>query len=259
MISLAGKRVLVLGVASAESIAWATAQGLAYCGAEVHITYQQRFRSRVLQLLREVPSSLIAQAHLCEITDDHDIQQLMDTVGTPLHALIHGVGYAPPDTFAKPISQVTAQEFSEALLVSTHSLLRVACAALPKMVPGSSIVTMTYLGGQRVVPGYRLMGIAKAALEATVRELAVDAGQYGIRVNAISAGPIATLSAMALPMFSSMLQQYPEISPLHTSMQTHDVAKMTAFLCSDLSDKITGQTLFVDAGYSILGAYPVSQ
>lgn len=255
MISLAGKRVLVLGVASGESIAWATAQGLAYCGAEIHISYQQRFRSRVMQLLQEHPS-LIAGAHRCDVTDDGEVQQLFQAVGGPIHGLVHGVGYAPPETFAKPIYDVSAEEFSQALLVSAHSLLGVTRAALPLLPPGSSLMTLSYLGGQRVVPGYRLMGIAKAALEATVRELAVEVGQRGVRVNAISAGPIPTLSASALPMFQHMLQEYPRISPLRTSMTTHDVAKMVAFLCSDLSDKITGQVLFVDAGYSALGAYP---
>lgn len=255
MISLAGKRILVLGVASAESIAWATAQGLAHCGAEVHISYQQRFRSRVMQLLNEVPG-LIAGAHRCDVTNDAEIQQMFQAIGGPLHSLIHGVGYAPPETFGKPIYEVTPDEFSQAALISAHSLLRVTRFALPFMVAGSSITTLTYLGGQRVVPGYRMMGIAKAALEATVRELAVDVGHHGVRVNAVSAGPVATLSAMALPSFSTMLEQYPRISPLHAPITTHDVAKMCAFLCSDLSDKVTGQVLFVDAGYSALGAYP---
>lgn len=255
MIGLSGKRILVLGVASADSIAWATAQGLAMCGAEVHISYQQRFRSRVMQLLREHPG-VVAAAHRCDVTRDDEIRQMFQAISGPLHGLVHGVGYAPPETFAKPIYEVSPQEFSDAVIISSHSLLRVTQAALPLMQAGSSVVTLTYLGGQRVVPGYRMMGIAKAALEATVRELAVDVGSYGIRVNAISAGPVQTLSASALPMFAQMLEQYPRIAPLHAPITTHDVAKMTAFLCSDLSDRITGQTMFVDSGYSILGAYP---
>ncbi len=257
MIALTGKRVLVLGVANSDSIAWATAQGLAMCGAEVHISYQQRFRSRVMQLLKENPS-VVTSAHRCDVTKDGEIQQMFEAVGGPLHALIHGVGYAPPETFMKPIYEVTPQEYSDAVVISSHSLLRVTRVALSYMPASSSIVTMTYLGGQRVVPYYRMMGIAKAALEATVRELAVDVGVHGIRVNAISAGPIKTLSASALPMFDSMLEQYPQISPLHATITPHDVAKMTAFLCSDLSDRVTGQVLFVDSGYSILGAYPPS-
>lgn len=257
MFDLSGKRVLVFGVASEESIAWAIAQALAYYRAEVHIVYQQRFRSRVMRLVEEHPH--VAQGiHRCDVMDESQIVQLFREVGGPLHGMIHAIGYAPAQSFIKPIHEVSAEEFSEALLVSAHSLLRLTQEALPSLVSGGSIVTLTYLGGQRVVPFYRLMGIAKATLEATVRELAAEIGEQGIRVNAISAGPIRTLSASALPMFSDLLERYPRIAPLHTSIDAHDVAGLTLFLSSDLSAKITGQIIFVDAGYSILGAYPTT-
>jgi enoyl-[acyl-carrier protein] reductase I len=254
MLPLHGKRVVVLGVASEESIAWTMAQVLAGCGAQVFVGFQQKFRSRVVQLLQANPG-VVQGAFRCDVTDDAELQSFFSQVQGPIHGLVHAVAYTPPETFMKPIYEVTPEEFTQAMLVSSHSLLRVTRVALPLMTAGTSVMTLSYLGGQRVVPQYRMMGIAKAALEGTVRELAAEIGQYGIRVNAISAGPVRTLSAQALPMFQEILDKYPSIAPLRTNIDSQDVAGLSVFLCSDFSRHITGQVMFVDAGYSALGAY----
>lgn len=254
MLPLQGKRIVILGVASEESIAWTMAQVMAAYGADIYLGFQQRFRSRIMQLQRSAPH-VAKGAFRCDVTDEAEVQAFFQSVQAPIHGLIHAVAYTPPETFMKPIYEVTADEFSQAVLVSSHSLLRIGRHARAFMPPGGSIVTLSYLGGQRVVPQYRMMGIAKAALEASVRELAAAIGEDGIRVNAISAGPIKTLSAQALPMFQEIINRYPTIAPLRTNIDANDVAGMGVFLCTDLSRHVTGQVMFVDAGYSTLGAY----
>lgn len=249
-----GKRIVVMGVASEESIAWSMVQMLAGYGAQVYIGYQQRFRSRVMQLLKAYPG-VVQGAFRCDVTKDDEISAFFSSIQAPIHGLIHAVAYTPPETFMKPIYEVTAEEFTSAMLVSAHSLLRVSKEALSYMPPGGSIVTLSYLGGQKVVPHYRMMGIAKAALEASVRELADAVGERGLRVNAISAGPIKTLSAQALPQFQEIIRRYPEIAPSRANVEAADVAGMAIYLCSDLARLVTGQVLFVDGGYNTLGAY----
>lgn len=254
MLPLHGKRIVVMGVASEESIAWSIVRVLANCGASVFVGYQQRFRSRVMQLLKTHPG-VIEAAFRCDVTRDEEIQAFFQSVQAPIHGLVHAVAYTPPETFMKPIYEVNAQEFTDAVLVSSHSLLRVSKEILSYMPSGGSIMTLSYLGGQKVIPQYRMMGIAKAALEASVRELAAEVGQYGLRVNAISAGPVRTLSAQALPMFQEILNRYPNIAPMRSNIDANDVAGMAVFLCSEFSKQITGQVMFVDGGYSALGAY----
>jgi enoyl-[acyl-carrier protein] reductase I len=251
MRDLEGKRALVLGVANEQSLAWHIACALKREGASVHVGYQMRFRSRVLQTVRQSdiqPDGLVR----CDVTDEAELAEALAQVGAPLHALVHAVAFAPAESFGRPIQDNDAAAFAEATQVSAWSLLSLARHAQPWLAPEASLVTLSYLGAQRVVPGYRLMGVAKAALEAGVRELAAELGPRGLRVNAISAGPIRTLSASAVPDLERMLERYAQVAPLRALVEPSDVADLVCFLASDKSRRITGQVLFVDSGYSIL-------
>ena len=251
MLDLHGKHALVFGVASESSIAWFIAKQLAAAGARISLGYQQRFKSRILQLIKtgEVPVELYDR---CDVTSPEEMAAFFDKVAAPVDVLVHSIAYANPENFAKPIHDVSQQDFTDALVTSAYSLLPLARACLPKMTRGGSIIAMTYLGGQRVVVNYKLMGIAKAALEHTVRELAAEVGPKGVRVNSISAGPIKTLAASAIAGFDDMLRVYEQVAPMRRLITQDDVANLSLFLSSDLSRNITGQTLFVDSGYNIL-------
>jgi enoyl-[acyl-carrier protein] reductase I len=251
MLNLQGKHALIFGVASEESIAWAIAKKLHKAGAHISLAYQQRFKSRILALVKsgEIPIDFYDR---CDVTNSDELGTFFNKVQAPVDILAHSIAYTDPGTFGKPISEITQEEFTTALVPSAYSLIPLVRAALPKMTRGASVMAMTYLGGQRVVANYKLMGIAKAALEATVRELAADVGPRGVRVNAISAGPIRTLAAAQIAGFDSMLKVYETVAPLRRSITQDDVADFATFLASDLAKNITGQTMFVDAGYSIL-------
>jgi enoyl-[acyl-carrier protein] reductase I len=258
MLSLEGKHALVFGVASESSIAWAIAKRLHAAGARISLGYQQTFKSRVLQLVKskEVPVSFYER---CDVTSVEERADFFAKVASPIDVLVHSIAYASPETFAKRVSEVTQEEFSTALTASAFSLIPVVRDALPKLGRDASVLAMSYLGGQRVVANYKVMGIAKAALEATVRELAADIGPQGIRVNAISAGPIRTLAASQIKGFDEMMKVYRSVTPLRRSVEQEDVGNLAAFLSSDLARNITGQTLFVDAGYNILAMAEYTQ
>jgi enoyl-[acyl-carrier protein] reductase I len=250
---LSGTRAAIFGVANEESIAWHVARALEQAGASIHLGYQQRFKSRVLQALKGAdfaPDGL----HRCDVTNATEVEEFFKAVGGPLHTLVHSVGFAPYETFGKPIHELSSAEFAQTLEISAFSLLGLTRAALPYLAPEASLIAMTYLGSTRVVPGYKVMGVAKAALESIVRELAVEIGPRGVRVNAISAGPIRTLAAQVVPDFDVMLKRYAEVAPLRARVEASDVADAALFLASRGARKITGQVLFVDAGFSILGA-----
>lgn len=251
MLNLQGKHAVVFGVASEESIAWAIAKKLHAAGARISLGYQQRFKSRILQLVKggAVP---VAFYERCDVTSPEELTTFFTSLPGDVDILVHSIAYAHPDTFAKPIRDVTQEEFAATLVASSYSLIPLVRHALPRMTKGGSVMAMTYLGGQRVVTNYKLMGVAKAALEATVRELAADVGQTGVRVNAISAGPIRTLAASQIAGFDGMLNVYEQVAPLRRSVTQDDVGDTAAFLASDLSRNVTGQVIFVDAGYSIL-------
>jgi enoyl-[acyl-carrier protein] reductase I len=251
MLNLQGKHAVVFGVASETSIAWAIAKKLHQAGAKISLGYQQRFKSRILQLVKsgEVP---VAYCERCDVTSAEELAAFYDKLEAPVDILVHSIAYASPETFAKPISEVSQEEFSTALVASSYSLIPLVRAAVPKMTRGASVIGMTYLGGQRVVANYKLMGIAKAALDATVRELAADLGPKNIRINAISAGPIKTLAASQIAGFDDMMRVYEGVAPLRRSITQDDVGDLATFLGSDMARNITGQIMFVDAGYSIL-------
>lgn len=251
MIQLYGKHAVVFGVASEESIAWAIARRLHAAGATISLGYQQRFKSRVLQLVnsREIPISFYER---CDVTNPDEVASFFDKLPGGVDVLVHSVAYASPETFGKSVSSISKDEFVNTLIPSAYSLIPLVGAAAPRMQQGGSVITLTYLGGQRVVANYKIMGIAKAALEGAVRELSVDVGPKGIRVNAISAGPIKTLAASHVPGFDDMLRIYEAVTPLRRSVTQQDVGNLAAFLASDLAANISGQVLFVDAGYSAL-------
>lgn len=250
---LKGKRAAVLGVANEDSIAWHIALGLKQAGAAIYLGYQQRFKSRVMQLLKNAPITPDGISR-CDVREPGEVEQFFQMVGEPLDILVHSIAFAPMESFGKPIHELEPEEFSLSLEISAYSLLKLARCALPYLSPSASLIAMTYLGAQRIIPGYRVMGVAKAALESVVRELAAEIGPRGVRVNAISSGPVRTLAAQAVPDFDLMLKRYAEIAPLRTTVEGKDVADLAVFLGSDLSRKITGQVLFVDAGFSIVGA-----
>ena len=251
MFELDGKHAVVMGVASADSIAWAIARALDRAGGRVSIGYQQRFRSRVMQLVQagEVP---VPYCQRCDITQPSEVEAFFAGLPGDVDVAVHSIAFARPETFSKPVSELSEAEFTEALVTSSYSLIPLARAAAARMPDGGSILAMTYLGGQRVVANYRLMGIAKAALEAVVRELACDLGPRGVRVNAISAGPVRTLAASQVAGFDGMLATYARTAPLRRAIAADDVGAQAAFLASDAARNITGQVIFVDAGTSVL-------
>jgi enoyl-[acyl-carrier protein] reductase I len=254
MIDLHGKRALVFGVASEDSIAWAIAQKLAKAGAKVTLGYQKRFLSRVMQLVKDKP--WIESWVECDVTNEEDVKKFFATVTGRYDMVVHAIAFAPATALQKPIIFTTSDDFATALNVSAYSLVRLTHYAMPVLNKGSSILTLTYLGGERIVPGYRVMGTAKAALENLVRELAAVVGSAGHRVNAISAGPIRTLAASGVPGFDLILDYMAHAAPLKRNVTQDDVANAAVFLLSDLSAGVTAEILHVDAGYHAVGVPP---
>ncbi len=251
MLSLNGKHVLIFGVASDASLAWGIAKAFGRAGARVSLGYQQRFKSRVQQLVKSGEVN-VAYWDRCDVTRPDEVDSFFERVEAPIDVVVHSIAYTNPETFANPVSHVSQEDFTSTLVASAYSLIPLVRASAPKMTRGGCVLAMSYLGGQRVVANYKVMGIAKAALEASVRELAVEVGKNGIRVNAISAGPVRTLAASQITDFDQMMQVYEKVAPMRRSISQDDVANLSLFLGSDLARNITGQTIFVDAGYSIL-------
>ena len=256
MPSLTNKTGLVVGVANKRSIAWAIAQAAAAEGARVALTYQgERLEENVRELSTGLTDPLVLPL---DVTDDAQIARVFEEVDRTfggLDFLVHGAAYAAREELANPFAQTTREGFRQALDVSAYSLIALSRAALPLMEKrgGGSIVTLTYLGSDRVFPNYNVMGVAKAALEATVRYLAADLGPKNVRVNAISAGPIKTLAASAIGGFSTILQVYRERAPLRRTVDTADVAGAAMFLLTDAGRGVTAEVLMVDGGYHAVG------
>jgi len=197
-----------------------------------------------------------ASGFMCDLTKDDEIARLFDELKSKygvLHAVVHSVGFAPPDELKNPFLMTTREGFRIAHDISVYSLIAVARGAAPLMTEGGGIVTLTYYGSEKVVPNYNVMGVAKAALEASVRYLANDLGPKAIRVNAISAGPIKTLAARGIANFSDMLKTQTERAPLKRNVDPGEVGNTAAFLLSDAGSAITGETIYVDCGYNIMG------
>jgi enoyl-[acyl-carrier protein] reductase I len=252
-----GKRGLVLGVANKRSIAWGIANRLAEGGAELAFTFQgERIEPSVRELASGVGSSLVVP---CDVRSDQDVARTFDQVGEAfdggLDLLVHSVAYAAAEDLEGRFTDTPRDRFWLALDVSAYSLVAVARAAEPLMAErgGGSILTMTYLGGERAVPHYNVMGVAKAALDASVRYLAWDLGRTGTRVNAISAGPVRTLAARSIAGFPTMEAIVEERAPLHRHISADDVGAAAAYLLSDDARNVTGTTLYVDSGYHAMG------
>jgi enoyl-[acyl-carrier protein] reductase I len=252
---LKDKRGIIFGVANKRSIAWATAQALHDAGAQLAFTYQgERLQENVEGLTNEsMPESLVLP---CDVSKHEEVDETFKAVGDKfgrLDFLIHSIAFAPREALGGEYLATSREAFLTALEISAYSLVQLARAAAPLMTEGGSIVCMTYYGAEKVVAGYNVMGVAKAALEASTRYLASDLGSRNIRVNAISAGPIQTLSARGVSDFSSMLKHVAERAPLRRNVEAREVGNTALFLCSPLSSGITGEVIYVDCGYNIMG------
>jgi enoyl-[acyl-carrier protein] reductase I len=249
---LAGKKGLVVGVANQNSIAWGCAQALRSAGMDLAFTYQgEVMRDRVTRTVAEMGD---VPLYDLDVRDDAQITSVFDALREQwgqLDFLLHSVAFAPKPAMANAFIQTQRDDFLTAQDVSAYSLVALSRAAQPLMAEGSSIVTMTYYGSQKAVPGYNVMGVAKASLEACVRYLAVDLGQHGIRVNAVSAGAINTLAARGVAHFRDLMRITAERSPLKRTVEAEEVGRTCLFLASDLSTGITGETMYVDAGFNI--------
>lgn len=248
------KTAVIFGLANKRSIAWAIAQKLNEAGWRLAITYQnERLEQEAKDLITDLPG---ADGFMCDVTSDAEIaklfEQLKGRYGV-LDGLVHSVAFAPAEDMKGEFLNTTREGFRIAHDVSVYSLIAVARAAAPLMTNGGGIVTLTYYGAEKVVPKYNVMGVAKAALEATVRYLANDLGPKGIRVNAISAGPIKTLAARGVSQLGEMLKSHAERSPLKRNVDPGEVGGTAAFLLSPAGSGITGETLYVDCGYNIMG------
>jgi len=249
---LSGKKILVTGVISNRSIAYGIAKAARREGAEIALTYQnERFKDRVTEMAKELGSDL---ALPCEVTSDDEINALFASIKTHwgvLDGLVHAIAFAPREAIAGDFLEgISRAAFAQAHDISSYSFAALAKAALPLLHKNSSLLTLTYLGAERVVPNYNTMGLAKASLEASVRYLAASLGPQGIRVNGISAGPIKTLAAAGISGFGKILKFVEEHAPLRRNVTTEDVGNAAAFLLSDLAAAVTGEILYVDAGFS---------
>ncbi len=252
---LEGKFALVTGIANRWSLAYAIAQAFAREGATLALTY---LGDRQKIAIEELAGDLHAAAILpCDVTKDEELADLTDALrelNRPLHAVVHSLAFANREDLNRPFVETSRDGFLLAQNVSAYSLVALARSTAPLMTEGGSLSTLTYLGATRVVPGYNVMGVAKAALESSMRYLASELGPRNIRVNAISAGAVKTASARAVKDLSSMLEKAPERAPLRRNTDPAEVADTAVFLASDLSRGVTGNCIFVDAGIQILGA-----
>ena len=249
---LSGKKILVTGLLSNRSIAYGVAKAAHREGAELAFTYpNERFRDRVADMAGELGSEI---AIPCEVTSDAEIESLFRELGKNwdgLDGLVHAIAFAPREAIAGDfLDGLSREAFRQAHDISAYSFPALAKGALPLLTKNASLLTLTYLGAMRVVPNYNTMGLAKASLEASVRYLASSLGPKGIRVNAISAGPIKTLAAAGISGFGKILKFVEEHAPLRRNVTTEDVGNAAAFLLSDLAAAITGEILYVDAGFS---------
>ncbi len=252
-----GKRALVLGVANKRSIAWAIAQELAAGGAQLAFTYQgERIEKSVRELADTVDAKLVTE---CDVRSDDDVARVFSEVGGvfggELDILVHSVAFAAAEDLEGRFTDTPRDRFWMAVDISAYSLVACARAAEPLMekAGGGSIVTMTYLGGERAVPHYNVMGVAKATLDSCVKYLAWDLGQKNIRVNAVSAGPVRTLAARSIAGFTTMESMFEERAPLHRHVDATDVGVAAAYLLGDGARNVTGTTLYVDSGYHSMG------
>lgn len=253
-IDLKGKTALILGVANRRSLAWAIAEALGEAGANLFFTYQgERLKEKVAGLIEKFPGSPLVE---CDVTSEEDVANLMKQVESEfgrLDTLIHSVAFAPKEALEGAFLETEVEAWQVATEVSAYSLIRLCRHAVPLMTEGGSVLAMTYMASQRVVPRYNVMGSAKAALEHIVRQLAYELGPKAIRVNAISAGPVQTLSARGISGFNEMVNHHKERSALQRNIEPREVGDAALFLSSEMGTGITGEILYVDAGFNIMG------
>jgi len=251
---LENKVGMIFGVANQRSIAWACAQACAEKGAKLAFTYQgERLKGNVEKLTKEMDGAVVVP---CDVTNQAEVDAAFETVGKnfgKLDFLIHSIAFAPKEALEGEFMMTSRAAFLTALEISAFSLTQLALAATPLMKNGGSIVTMSYYGAEKVVQNYNVMGVAKSALESSVRYLAEDLGKQNIRVNAISAGPINTLSARGVKNMGAMLHHIADKSPLRRNVEAREVGNTALFLVSDLASAITGETIYVDCGFNIIG------
>jgi enoyl-[acyl-carrier protein] reductase I len=252
---LDGKTALIFGVANHNSIAWAIAQKLAEQGARLAFTYQERMEQNVRKLTANMEGTLVLP---CDVQKDDELDAVFDQVGSAfggLDILIHSVAYAPTADLKGRVSEASREGFLTAMDISAYSLLAMCKRAEPLMKQrgGGSVVAMTYLGSERVVPGYNLMGIAKAALEASIRYMAWDLGPSNVRVNGISAGPLRTLSARGVGNINDMFGLVEQVSPLRRNIEQGDVGDLAVFFCSEAAKNVTGNITYLDSGFHLRG------
>ncbi|OCS87791.1 enoyl-ACP reductase FabI [Caryophanon tenue] len=256
VLQISGKNYVVMGVANERSIAWGVAKRLLEEGATVIFTYRkERSKGKIEKLLTAYPDATTALVE-CDVNSDESIQQAFTTIGETypvLEGVVHSVAFAHAEDLRNAFVETTREGYAFAQDTSAYSLIAVAKAAKPYFSPTASIVTMSYLGAERVLPGYNVMGVAKAALEAAMRYLAYDLGEQGVRVNAISAGAIRTLAAKGVPSFNDIMHKIEDNAPLRRNTNQEEVADMTLVMLSPLSRGVTGETIYVDSGYHIMG------
>ncbi len=250
-----GRKALIFGVANDRSIAWGVARELHAQGAELAFTYAgEVLEKRVRPLAEGIGSDIVLP---CDVTRDEEIEAVFEAVGRKwggLDILVHAIAWARKEDLSRPYVQTGREGFHTALDISSYSLVALTRHAAPLMKGrGGAVVTLTYMGSEKVVPNYNVMGVAKAALEASVRYLAHDLGPEGIRVNAISAGPVKTLAASGIAGFRDMLHHVSERAPLRRNVDPADIGRTAVYLASDLGSGVTGETLHVDAGYNVMG------
>jgi enoyl-[acyl-carrier protein] reductase I len=253
---LEGKTGLIFGVANKRSIAWAIAQALSREGMRLAFTYQgERLKEGVEALAGTLPGSLV---YPCDVTNDGEIDSVINHIGEDfgkLDCLVHSVAFAPREDLERDFVLTSREGFKTAHDISAYSLVALSRAALPlfEKAGGGAVLTMTYYGAVKVVEGYNVMGVAKASLEASVRYLAANLGPKNVRVNGISAGPVNTLAARGIRGFTDMLKHHPDKAPLRRNVELEEIGNAALFLCSPMSSGITGEVLYVDCGYNIVG------
>jgi enoyl-[acyl-carrier protein] reductase I len=251
---LEGKTALIFGVANKRSIAWGITQAFHEQGATIGLSYAgEVLERRVVPLAESIGCTFVEP---CDVTSDSEIEAVAQKAKGAfgeIDILVHSIGFANRDELTGPYYNTSRDGFHTAMDISVFSFTALAKAFQPMFLPGGSMVTLTYYGSEKVSPHYNVMGIAKAALEASTRYLAYDFGPQGVRVNAISAGPIRTLAAAGVSGFKTMYRKFTDVAPLHQPITAEDVGQTAVYLCSDMAAKTTGQVVFVDSGYNILG------
>ena len=251
---LEGKTAMIFGVANKRSIAWGITKAFHEQGATIGLSYAGEVLERRVRPLAESIGCTFVEP--CDVADDTQIEKVAERAAETfgeIDILVHSIGFANRDELTGPYYNTSREGFHMALDISVFSFTALAKAFQPMLRPGGALLTLTYYGSEKVSPHYNVMGIAKAALEATVRYMAYDFGPQGIRVNAISAGPIRTLAAAGVSGFKTMYSKFAEVAPLHQNITIEDIGNTAVYLCSHLAAKTTGEVIFVDSGYNILG------